>query len=143
MTAIAYRNGVMAADTQSEINADIKVKDFEKVKKVAGHLLGVSGDDVPSWDVLVAWFRLEQPRPSLRKFDFDLLVARPDGSIYLLDERGHVDELVGETFYAIGSGGPICMGALEAGASARKAIEIAIKRAPGVGGRVISRRLRR
>jgi len=141
MTAIAYKNGRMAADTLCTMSN----RKFHAVKiaKHDGHLLGAAGD-LPSIVDLVRWYFLapgKPTRPKFEGFDFDMMVVTPSGRIHVWDNRGTF-EPISHKFWAVGSGGLACLGAMEHGASADQAVRAAIKWADGCGGRVTVRTLK-
>jgi hypothetical protein len=141
MTAIAYRDGIMAADTMGVVDEYVKTLNEAKIMKARGHLIGVSGDHCPDNKAILKWFfgpRKPWPAP----VDFTLLVASPYGHIALVDHQGNSTALDKETFWSVGSGRECCMCAMEAGATAKEAVRIAIKRCPTVSGKVTSRTLR-
>lgn len=141
MTAVAYRGGIMAADTMGVVDEYVKTLNEVKVLKKRGHLIGISGDHVPDNKDIVKWVFDPDRKAWAKPFKFDLLIVKPDGSMELLDQTGKPMSLSGETFWAVGSGRECCMCAMEAGASAREAVRIAIKRCPTVSGKVTSRSL--
>jgi hypothetical protein len=69
--------------------------------------------------------------------DFDLLIVKPDGTIWEIDERASPEQ-IHEPFWAIGvaEGALLCL--MERGATAIEAVETAIKWIDGCGGRVSS-----
>ena len=140
MTCIAYRDGVLAGDTEWG-DGNIKHQDIKVVKR-NGHLIGICGNDTPPLDDVIEWFfsTPEKKKEEFKKVDFAILVIDPSGAIWLLDNRGHSFKTK-EKFWAIGSGQEVAMGAMEAGATAKQAVKAAIKWAQGCGGRVVSRSL--
>lgn len=141
MTAIAYRDGVMAADTQCMLNSHVK-QSIPKIIKRQGYLLGGAGD-VPSLDDLMRWYFAapgKPTRPKFEGFDFTLLVITPRGRIENWDHRGRF-EPIRHKFWAVGSGAECCMAAMDVGASATRAVRAAIKFADHCGGRVTTCKL--
>lgn len=93
-----------------------------KVFRVNGDLFGFSGD-VNQREKWLKWHRggRKTPRPKLN--DFTGLLLRPDGVFSI-----HTDGLelhIERGFHAIGSGAAAALGAMLAGADAKKAVEIA------------------
>src|SRR5690242_20657946 len=156
MTTIAYKNGVIAADSRVTVesegggarNFDTK-KLFRKTVQIDGQptdvILATAGESAPGSLFVEAWgtgkslaeirelFAYSEP-------DFTILVVSPKGLFEV--DRWCVLEPVYEPFYAIGSGSKIAMGAMEAGASAQKAVEIACKRDPFTALPVVTMRLK-
>lgn len=139
MTCIAYRNGVLASDTQAEIDGVIKLDQEVKVAKRNGHLFGIAGDDIPKLSDVITNFFLKVPKP-MKGFKFDLIVIDPDGKIAVWDERMKGEPFKLE-FYALGNAAPAAMTAMEVGATAEEAVRACIKWVPHVGGKVVVRKL--
>jgi hypothetical protein len=140
VTAIAYRDGVMAADTQCT-TGHIKWHS-PKIAKHKGYLLGAAGNP-PSVTGLIRWYfqALGKPtRPKLEGYEFDLLVVTPKGRIELWDQRGQF-EPIRYRFWAVGCGAECCLAAMDMGASAPRAVRAAIKFADHCGGRVTTCKL--
>lgn len=112
-----------------------------KLYRRNGKIIGFAGD-VHQAMVFVDWyFDSKQRKPDLaNENDWHALVASKTG----LEEWNHTLRPVPvyDRFYAIGSGAEVAMGAMEAGASAKRAAEIACKRADGCGLPVVTMRLK-
>lgn len=135
MTVIAYRNGIMAADTQMTMGP-IKWRCPSKILTKDKHLIAISGRNCPSDRQLLDWFKPNLKKlPQLSGYDCSILVVPPRGHLQLWDENGGFEPLV-TSFYSIGSGAEFAMGAMSAGASAREAVAIAIKWSPTCGGKI-------
>lgn len=140
MTCIAYRDGVMAADSEMNIGG---VKSLcVKIAKKNGHLIGLCGSDCPPLAEFLDAFaeQDEDARKLMKDFNFAGLVVTPAGEMQLWDQKLTFEPLK-TSFYAIGSGGDVAIGAMEMGADARKAVKAAIKWSVGCGGHVATRRL--
>lgn len=141
MTAVAYRNRIMAADSMSVVGDEVKVAGDVKVANYRGHLLGASGDLCPTMKELLAWFfDTGGLKPYPRKADFTLMVATRT-SLALYTKRGDC-EPINSPFFAIGSGAHLALGRMDGGGTAFQAIKTAIKWGPGIGGKIITRRLK-
>ena len=140
MTCIAYRDGVMVADTEMSIGY-VKSR-CVKIAKKNGHLIGLSGSECPPLATFVSAFgkKDEEARKTLKDFKFTGLIVTPKGEIQLWDSSLTFEPLT-TPFYAIGSGGEVAIGAMEMGASARRAVMAAIKWCSGVSGPVTALRL--
>lgn len=130
MTTIAYKDGVIAAD--SLVASDnLIVGEVRKIVRVANLLAGASGlasatsafldwvengylddDDIPEWPE-----------------SFEGFIAHPDGTIEVFDSFGSHE--IKTAIYASGSGDSVALGAMDAGASAIEAVEIACRRTLG------------
>ena len=141
MTAIAYRNGVIAGDSRAVTGTGVKYVDRGKVWKARGHLFGASGNAVPDNGDMVEWFFSEN-RGSMPKCSFSLIVVTPTGAKVLLGSDGGLRKLDDFSFFSVGAGSEVCFGAMEAGATAAQAVAAAIKWHPQCGGYVITRRLK-
>lgn len=127
MTIIAYRAGVMAADT---CMTDSFVTCGIKLYKKKGHIIGFCGD-VEQALVFVDWFfdQKKNRRPDLAaEQGWEALVMNKTG-VYTWGRSLRPIE-ISEDFYAIGSGAALAMGAMEHGASAAEAVAIACRRDP-------------
>jgi len=155
LTAIAYKDGVMAADELLALDGAV---DYCKTKarKQNGFLIGVSGKRCPTDAQFDTWFfqmavnkktKVERyaalvlgnlPRMGNDKeFSFSALVVDPNGKRYLVDESGGM-EPVTTPYWAVGAGQDFCIGAMAAGASARDAVRIAIRHSSSCKGKVRS-----
>lgn len=156
MTTIAYKNGVIAADSQVTVESEgggarnfATKKLFRKTVQINGHatdvILATAGESAPGSLFVEAWGTgksLTEVRElfTYSECDFTILVVTPDGLFEV--DKWCVMEPVYEPFYAIGSGSKIAMGAMEAGASAQKAVEIACRRDPYTALPVVTMRLK-
>lgn len=141
MTAIAYRNRVLAGDSLTEwSDVDIKELSDIKVVKEANHLIGMAGDKCPPMSHFVKWYFGNRKRPMSKKYKFVAVVVKPDAVVEIWDESFDIDYTT-LPYFAIGSGTGVCMGAMWKGASAEEAVQAAIDHAPGVGGHVTVVRL--
>lgn len=123
MTTIAVRDGVMAADTQSTGSFHQRVKKIAKLPD--GSLVGTAGN-TDECQRAIEWLcsdgSVKQPKiPGAH-----LIFLRPNGSIWLGEGTFEPYRVMGK-FSAIGSGGAIAIGAMEAGATAAEAVRIAAK----------------
>lgn len=142
MTTVAYRGGVMAADSGCWIG-DAKHGWAEKLAKAPdGTLYGVSGGTAECCGFL-EWVRAgagEMPRP-VRKDEghnsFIALAVSPGGPIRLLAAGGW-ETFPAAPYYAIGGSLEIALGALWHGATAEAAIEAALAHGTAAFGAVQS-----
>lgn len=139
MTTIVvdFRNGVIAADTQNtdRSNTAYRCRKIERLKDGrfflgSGHLLTIG--KIKRW--AEAKFA-ETARPDFsemfgkrsEEFGFSCIVINRDGTAVLVDDEME-PQPVFDQYLAIGSGGAYAIGALDAGADAKKAVEIACGR---------------
>jgi hypothetical protein len=144
VTTIAYRGGIIAADsleTHSSEAGGTSTGLCEKLfRKRIGRreiVIGTAGGSFLGM-VFVDWFdgTSREPPPILRDAhldeDFDILVL-DRGKVFQANHLCRLVEVI-EPFTAIGSGRKVALGALEAGCGARRAGEIAARRCPYTGG---------
>lgn len=156
MTTIAFKNGIIAADSRVTVSSDAggdrnfdTKKLFRKTVHIDGQpmevILATAGESAPGSLFVEQWGTgksLSEIRElfTYSEADFSILVVT-SGGLFEVD-KWCVLEPVYEAFYAIGSGSKIAMGAMEAGASAQKAVEIACKRDPFTALPVVTMRLK-
>lgn len=136
MTSIAYRDGVLAADSGVQ-SRGTRIGSVQKVFKAKdGSLLAYAGDanlaaDVAEW--VDGGLRHDSVPDTADRGT--ILWVQPDGSVHIIDGGGKPYP-VEAPFYAEGSGEDLALGAMAAGASAVQAIEIAIHFDSGSSGPV-------
>ena len=126
MTTIAYRDGIMAADSMLSDYHDIK-RGTKKIFVLDDAVVGTAGDD-DAITRFLEWWREGHDlskRPK-RVGDCHILIVPSKGRPEIWDES-YTGEPVAESFCAIGSGRAIAYGALEMGASAKEAVQAACK----------------
>lgn len=142
MTTIAYRDGIMAADSGSWMGDAT----FPWARKLArgsdGTLYGVAGD-AASCQSFLEWVDggCNGPRPEAVKVEEDrssyiVLVAPKSGRLRILTATGA--EVYDAPYFAIGGGNVGALCAMHAGADAIGAVEAAIMHAPSALGPVQS-----
>lgn len=139
MTTIAYRDGMIAADTATHWGGGVMQYDAHKIaRNDAGDLAGAAGHNAAPYQFL-EWFKGGEKggRPEAGKDEdgnsnLSGIIVRTDGSIWLYDSDG-VEQLYSE-YVAIGSGKAVALGALYAGADAATAVMAAITHDSVTGG---------
>lgn len=149
MTVIAYRAGVMACDSCWSHNGT-QVASMSKIKRLSsGALLGQAGDN-DARAIVDLLDKVKDPKhlPSRQALmstrqDFTGLLALPRGGLWLIttckfdaewfptDDDDDIGVWLAATmggYAAVGSGADVAIGAMDAGASARRACEIACGR---------------
>jgi ATP-dependent protease HslVU (ClpYQ) peptidase subunit len=140
MTTIAYRDGVLAADTRVTRGGYIMPGHFCKIgRSPSGDLVGISGNCAKADGFLRAVIN-GTADPTAPEEGVTALVISPDGRITVHEAAGRFD-ITGAEFWAIGSGTSAALGALHAGASAEEAVRIAMLIDNDSGGEVNSLRL--
>lgn len=137
MTTIAFKDGVMASDSQ-ESEDDFKWPCWsQKLYRVRNLVVGGCGDSSVILHFLAWLDNGKQPEaaPQLRKGqEFGALVW--DGKDLALVDEGFIAIPVDCPCFAIGSGRDFAMGAMMAGASAEDAVRIAMQLDRNSGGDV-------
>jgi ATP-dependent protease HslVU (ClpYQ) peptidase subunit len=153
MTTIAYREGIIAADSRLTVDygsgarkhtcKKLFRKQITEGKKQFDVVIATAGESSPGM-VFYDWYGTGKPVPELFLHlggDFTCLVLRPDGlfefDVYCRAER------IEEEFYAVGSGAMAALAAMHCGKSALEAVRIAARLDPYTGGRIISESIKR
>lgn len=141
MTTVAYRAGVMAADTCGIYTGDIKGH-CSKLYRKGGAVLAFAGDLSPAL-VYLDWYGSAKPVPREvlinGEADFEGLILTKRG-LFEVDKWCRPDK-VRHRYHAIGSGASYAMAAMMAGASALRACEIACEFDPNSRGPIVSMKL--
>jgi hypothetical protein len=142
VTAIAYKDGVLASDSL-EIAGGVAVGNVKKIaKRDDGCLAAASGDGAVCQEFLRLFceHKDEDWRPDIDKeMGFGAVVISPAGRIFRVTEKGRYE--VEAEFYTEGIEYQILTGAMAAGASAVEAVQIAIRWGTRCGGPVQTVRL--
>ena len=144
MTTIAYRDGVMAADSQASSGArKFRVKKITRVP--GGGLLGITGG-MPELLKIQKWAGAGFPpddKPELSDdAEVECLLVYADGTAALFDASLEVMP-VQDKFIAIGSGGPYAVAAMACGLGPAEAVQIAARFDPYTSAPVKSERLKK
>lgn len=138
MTTIAYRDGVIAADTRMCVGDSI-VGDVVKIARNSnGDLAGAAGDASYSFAFLNWFTGMESGAcPEAKQTDNSIdrgVIFRKNGTIIVYEPHGHFR--ASAPYFAVGSGRPEALGAMHAGASAEGAVRAAIAHDAYTGGNV-------
>lgn len=132
MTVIAYRDGVMAADSRSTIRDTVFGEALKAARHVNGFLCGGAGADHIVQRFLEIFSEAQDPLKIDftygREFEGDgrVLMATPTRELFTWEYNRWVP--AGVAYAAIGCGWQVAIGAMDAGADAVKAVAIACKR---------------
>lgn len=143
MTTIAYRAGIMAADSKCSDDGRFATKMHKISRLSSGALLGSAGD-VDCRDVRKFLDKVKSERSmpsradlSALKLDYRGLLVLPNQSIWFVDidreDDGPDIEYLGsimqclEPFAAVGSGADFATGAMTFGAGAEQAVHVACR----------------
>jgi hypothetical protein len=152
MTAIAYRDGVMAADSLTGGEHIRRGTDHKIARSSAGTIAGAAGyagmcSEFRRWvqtGRIDEWIEGGFPEPLPIKAErngFGAIVVTAAGRVICVDYEGRAIE-IDAPFYVEGSAEEILLGAMAAGAGAEDAVRIAIQYDRGCGGPVQVERLR-
>ncbi|NMZ77487.1 proteasome subunit beta [Pseudomonas nitroreducens] len=134
MTTIAYKDGVIAYDSLVTAGGTVIYDDFDKKRERNGVLFFGCGSTADIELLITAYFG-ETPNCELDA----RAIAFRDGKLSLLVfESGRVfeSEILPERPYAIGSGQDHAWTAMDMGATAYQAVQLAAKRDTGTGGNI-------
>lgn len=123
MTTVAYKDGVMAADSQATCDFHTRVRKIRRMQD--GTLIGGCGSTKACHAVL-EWLAAGQEGKPPKMAGAWFIVVPPNGKVYYAEEQWPPFP-VNSSFGAIGSGASVAVGAMEAGASALQAVKIAAK----------------
>jgi hypothetical protein len=134
MTAIAYRDGIIAADSgyfAGEFAGPFLNDKIVHIRQRRSYVAetGRCSDS----EMFRHWLRngADPENKPARIEDFHAMEVDHTGRLMLWDERLHPYSPGVVPFYAVGCGYEIAVGAMAAGASAREAVEICCKYNPG------------
>jgi hypothetical protein len=145
MTVIAYRDGIIAADSRSTtVGKEAGIRFFDssvKLFRKAGCVIATAGSSSPGM-VFVRWYG------SGVKKKHEAMTSDADWTCLVLDKDGLWEwdaslepEQIREPFYAIGTGCKAALGAMHMHATAVEAVQIACRIDPNCGGLVQFMRL--
>jgi ATP-dependent protease HslVU (ClpYQ) peptidase subunit len=133
MTTIAYKNGVIAYDSQITNGNTVTYDDYEKCHEVKGVKFVLSGYMCDYPKLIAAWFG----EPVTGTVEASALVVDGGSLCYAAynDKDGLCKTPIWlERPYAIGSGQDYALVAMDMGATAAEAVHAAKKRDTGTGG---------
>jgi len=135
MTTIACTAIAMAADgLVTREGMIVSTKDVKVWRAKDGAIIGGSG--TRGFDkALLAWWEAGAEGAFPHGKEFNALILKPDGTCLFVGDCGYPTEQSLPT--AIGSGCEYALGAMDAGANARRAVEIAAGRNPTTGGKIV------
>lgn len=137
MTTIAYRNGILAADTLVLDGNDIVCGHATKIHRTpAGDLIGAAGvfEHLP---LIFDW--ADRGFPDERNIELKSITAiiiRKNGDVGWAWNRGFYCHAANAPFYSEGSGRELAKGAMAMGASAIEAVRVAIEYDSTSGGEI-------
>lgn len=139
MTTVAFRDGVMAADSACHDGSTFTHR-LQKIHRMPNGALAAFAGDVEQAMALFDWLKGGQRGRKPKSRDVSVLYVTPQRKI-LHYNGGRKAHVIAEPFYCIGSGADIAFGAMFAGADAKTAVRAAIKRDAFSRGPVTSKEL--
>lgn len=138
MTTVAFKDGIMAADSRFTMESEAggaRVGRCEKLYRKwvgAGRkrhevIIGTSGESSPAL-IFVDWYGSDKEPPKILSemaASFDVMLYSKYG-LFSVDGYCRPEKLL-DRFWAVGSGSKAALGAMHAGASAREAVAIACR----------------
>ena len=123
MTTIAYRDGILAADT-AIFDRGVYCGATQKIVRAPDGTMGGGAGALGEVKAALQWIKNGATGdPPKLSDDSEVIVIRPDGSVWWLGSGSEWTQINAE-YVAIGSGFRIALGAMAAGATAQRAIEI-------------------
>ncbi|SCW95543.1 hypothetical protein [Ancylobacter rudongensis] len=139
MSTIAYRAGVMAADTRAYSGSKVPIGNKVKIWRIeGGALIGVATAKPGQGEMFVQWVRdgADPHNAPTSAPDFEALLVRPNGeALFFYDSFLPSGPLIAP-YFAIGSGSQYALGALAVGAGAEAAVAAAVELDQFTGGLV-------
>ncbi|MFC3072354.1 hypothetical protein [Shinella pollutisoli] len=135
MTTVAYRDGVLAADSRFMVNGWKQPHPAKKLFRMKdGAVCAVTGDYAISVE-FVRWLDGDRAQPAPQLGDMGRVIhMAKDGTLTIYEMSGSFE--VSCEFTAFGSGSPAAQAAMYMGADAIKAVEIAALLDDATGGNV-------
>ena len=136
MTTIAYRWGVLAADSRAGSNGWIYPYASEKLHRLPdGTVVGLCGT-LAEATKFVQWLKAGESGDEPPLAESTIIRLRKDGSLTIYEAGASFD--IKTEFGAWGSGGPVANAAMYMGADAAKAVEIASLLDDATGGKIVT-----
>lgn len=126
MTTIAYRDGVLAADSLVTLGGTKVHGSYQKIRRIGDYLIGTAGS-VAACQAFVEWLKSGDDAHAPPKGEYGALIVDPRGRVREIENGSVLPAPRGAKFFALGSGGPFALAAMYAGASATEAVKIAAK----------------
>ena len=139
MTIIVWRDGIIAADSQTTNGVLAgKTKKLFKLKNAAIGFAGLLTDGLK----LIEFLKSDEDKPPELSEDFESLMMDLRTGKCAYYDRTLIAVKIMDKFEAIGTGSELAIGAMEHGATAIEAVRVAIKRDINSGGRVVVIRMK-
>lgn len=145
MTIIVYRSGVLAADAAVYAGDRQSGTTTKIVRGKHGGIAGAAGTHA-TCQAFLQWFERGMPAgkftpPDDGDLGFGALMVDATGAVTRMNRHGIIYQAPEADYHIEGSGEDVAAGALEHGATAEEAVEIAIRLHPFCGGPIVVERL--
>lgn len=138
MTTIAYRDGILAADSRAYGGDRAPIGSKTKIHRLLdGTLFGLSSSAVGADNLIRKWVEDGCPAPkndAVKPDNFELILVRQNGEVFYAHDNLSLSGPIRSNKLAIGSGKEFALGAIEMGAGALQAVEVAARLDPWTGG---------
>jgi 20S proteasome alpha/beta subunit len=124
MTTIAYKDGILAADSGIYVGNTL-IGSYTKIVQHKSGIMGGAAGNLSDIQSFHKWLLNGAKGDSPIFIDASGLIVSPNGKLELISDGQRSP--IQSSFIAIGSGMDIAMGALCAGATAEQAVSIAIQ----------------
>jgi hypothetical protein len=134
MTVIAYRDGIIAADTGLWLGQITNGQMIKIARRKGGALIGCAGVSAPARTMMTNFLNFQDDL--VQPDGVQALIISSNGKLISLHEEHWLEV---ECLYdAVGAGVEVAIGALAAGASAEEACAIAVKHHSQCNGDIVS-----
>ncbi|ARP67347.1 MULTISPECIES: hypothetical protein [Mesorhizobium] len=132
MTTIAYKHGVMAADSRAygaglgSIGSKLKIRRLPD-----GRLIGATTPQVGAGEAILDWYAagadVHNTPEGVKGSNVGLLVVHPDGRAQVASGAWTLTGMLESPYFVVGSGSHYAEAILESGGTSQQAVEIACK----------------
>lgn len=132
MTTIAYKHGVMAADSRAYGGREESIGSKVKIRRLPdGRLIGATTAQVGAGEAILDWYAagadVHKTPEGVESSAVGLLVVHPDGRAQVASGAWTLTGMLENPYFAIGSGSDYAVAILEFGGTPQQAVEIACK----------------
>lgn len=140
MTTIAYKDGILAADTRAYGGGRTPIGSKTKIHRLDdGSIFGCSSSCVGADALVREWIENgcpNQRNETVKPENFELILVRPSGEVFYAHDNFSITGPIRTGKIAVGSGKEFALGAMEMGAGALQAVECAARLDPWTGGSI-------
>ena len=126
MTAIVYRDGIMAADSRAYSGDKHPIGSKLKIRRLSdGTLLGCSTTTPGGGEAVLDWYEGGKKKDAIVPESFTLLIAKPNGEVFYSTDCDFISGPLEADYFVIGSGEQYAHGACLMDATAVEAVRAA------------------